>query len=328
MIKSGLKLLTVIFLFSLVSSYILPSGDVAASAGEREVLTYLVLGLDDAAENADIIMLVGCDTSDGSLTFLQVPRDTYCDYGGGQNKINGVFASYRNGGLSEKESLVSFTNDFSEIFGVRIDASFAVTVPAFLEFVESLGGVCGTMPHEYTFYDEHGNQGFTLTAGENRLSAKEAELFVRHRRGYSLGDLTRIDAQKIFLSGVVKSVLKESIPKLIKAAYSARDNFYANCKFGDFVKLLVKKPGRNQKIARRFVTLPGEAVMSQSGISYYSVNKKSAAELLSRYFVTEQFDSDKKLLFEADAAFYNIYYDENSHYREYTDENLGDIKLK
>ena len=326
--KLIIKLSAALLSFILAVCYTVGCTYVSANAKESKVSTYLVVGLDDAAQNTDIIMLVGCNTENGSLTFLQVPRDTYYYYGKGQNKINGIFASYKNGGMSEKAALSSLSSDLSECFGVDIAASFAVTVDGFLKFVDRLGGIRIDMPHSFTFTDEHGNGAVTLNSGENLLDANMSERFVRYRRGYSLGDLSRIDAQKIFFSGVVKTVLSKSPVVLGKAAYAAKDSIYANCRFSDIVKILAKKPGRNQKMSCKFVTLPGEALVSDNGISYYCVNRKNAEAVLSESLFATDFDKERVLLNEKSVAFYNAYYDENADYRVYTDGSLGDIKLK
>ena len=326
--KSVLKFIALIIGFTMTVFYAIGCTEVTVSAGESRVISYLVIGLDDAAENADVIMLVGCDTTDGSLTFLQIPRDTYYNYGGGQNKINGAFAAYRAAGGDEHSSLSKFSSDVSDVLGIDITAAFAVTIPAFLKFVDKLDGIRIQMPYDFTFTDEHGEGGVTLRAGENLLSADMAERFVRYRSGYALGDLSRMDAQKIFFSGVVKTVTEAGVVDLARAAYSARESFYADCKYSDFLKILVKKPSRNKKLSCRFLTLPGEAVMSQSGISYYCVNLHSSREVIEKYFGGGSFDKQGVLLNGSNPAFYNAYYDENADYREYTNDTLGEIKLK
>lgn len=326
--KLFIKLTAALTCFLVALIYAVGCTDVSVSATESKISTYLVVGLDDAAQNTDIIMLVGCDTVSGELTFLQIPRDTYYDYGGGQNKINGVFSSYRNRGMSEREALGAFASDISECFGIDISASFAVTIDAFLKFVDKLGGVRINMPHSFTFTDEYGMGGVTLNEGENLLSADMSERFVRYRRGYSLGDLSRIDAQKIFFSGVVKTVLSKSPVVLGKAAYAAKDSIYANCRFSDIVKILAKKPGRNKKLSCKFATLPGEALLSDNGISYYCANRKNAQTVLFGYFSATDFDKRQLLLNKNGTAFYSAYFDENAGYREYTDGTLADIRLK
>ena len=42
---------------------------------------FLVLGHDRAANLTDVIMLISYDTDGGELTIMQIPRDTFIDYG-------------------------------------------------------------------------------------------------------------------------------------------------------------------------------------------------------------------------------------------------------
>ena len=322
------KFLAFVLLFSVLCLCVVSCRDIMVSAKEDIPLNYLVIGLDDAAGNSDIIILVSCTRSGDEITLLQIPRDTYFNYGGGQNKINGVFAAYRNSGMSEREALSAFSSDLENTLGIDITASFAVTIPAFKHFVSQIGGVSVDMPSEFTFTDEHGEGGFTLKAGENLLDADMAETFIRYRRTYALGDLSRINAQKIFFSGMIKKVTTTGFPRLAAAVFSVRENLYTDCKITDIAKMLVKKPSRNNEIKTRFVTLPGEAVMSGNGGSYFSVNKRNSEKVLRLYFASEEFDASGALLNSGDAAFYNVYYDENASYLEYNDSDLDSIKLR
>ena len=209
-----------------------------------------------------------------------------------------------------------------------IDASFAITMTGFRNFVSSLGGVSVDMPYEYTFTDEHGDGGFTLPAGENLLSADKAETFIRYRRGYALGDLSRINAQKIFLKGMVKTVLKKRFADTMAAMLAIRNNLYTDCEITDILKLLLKKQGRNKEIAYKFVTLPGEAVIGDNGGSYFCANKKNSQEVLNRYFFSCEFDKKQILLNSANRVFHNAYYDENGSYSEYDGNSFDTIKLR
>lgn len=326
--KTVFKFFAVVALSITLSLYALNSLEVMASAKDERPLNYLVIGLDDAAGNADIIILISTLPGTNELSFLQIPRDTYYSYGGGQNKINGVFASYRNSGMSEREALTAFSSDIENVFGIDITASFAVTLRAFRDFVTHIGGVRIDMPYEYSFTDEHGEGGFTLNEGENMLDGDMAETFIRYRRSYLLGDLSRMNAQKIFLKGMIKTVTSLRFAKLAKAVFAIRGNLYTNCKITDVSKLLVKKPGRNDELACRFITLPGEAVISSGGGSYFSANRKNSCEVLLRYFGSTEFDVDGLLLNSGEPAFYNVYFDESASYFEYNGNNLDSIKLR
>lgn len=317
-------IILLVFVFLFTVSY----SDVMVSAKEEKSLNYLVIGLDDAAQNADVIMLVGAGAGEGNLNFLQIPRDTFYNYGGGQNKINGAFAAYRNSGMTEREALGAFAADIERLLGVDICASFAVTIAAFRSFVDGIGGVVVDMPYKYTFTDERGNGKFTLDKGENLLDGEKAETFIRYRRGYALGDLSRINAQKIFLKGMIKTVIAGRFTRVASAVFSIRENLYANCKTSDIIKILTKKPSRNGEIACRFITLPGEALIDGGGISYFCANRKNSTEVLLRYFSSDGFDEEGELFNSDERAFYNVYYDESASYFEYNDNNLDSIKLR
>lgn len=53
--------------------------------------TMLVVGHDQVAVNTDVIMLVSFDVANGSLSVMQIPRDTYIEYKGTSHKINSVY---------------------------------------------------------------------------------------------------------------------------------------------------------------------------------------------------------------------------------------------
>ena len=60
----------------------------AVNQFDKDEYLYLVVGFDDAAENTDVIFTVGFDKIQNTASFVQIPRDTYCNFGGAQNKIN------------------------------------------------------------------------------------------------------------------------------------------------------------------------------------------------------------------------------------------------
>ena len=78
-----------------------PQEDVPPSSGETKY-NFLVLGHDRAANLADVILLISFDTEKGDLTLMQIPRDTFLDYGGSHYKINSMFSSAYN--QTDKES--------------------------------------------------------------------------------------------------------------------------------------------------------------------------------------------------------------------------------
>ena len=50
--------------------------------------TFLISGIDDAADNTDVILLLDVDLSSSNISVIQIPRDTYFNHSYMQNKIN------------------------------------------------------------------------------------------------------------------------------------------------------------------------------------------------------------------------------------------------
>ena len=55
----------------------------------------LFFGLDDAAMNTDVICFASFDPENNTIAFVQLPRDTYYNFGGTQNKINQLYPKLR-----------------------------------------------------------------------------------------------------------------------------------------------------------------------------------------------------------------------------------------
>jgi anionic cell wall polymer biosynthesis LytR-Cps2A-Psr (LCP) family protein len=67
----------------------IPQTDTARTS--RDAATFLFLGTDRAVGLCDVIMLVRADYTDGALTVLQIPRDTYAAYTDkSYKKLNGA----------------------------------------------------------------------------------------------------------------------------------------------------------------------------------------------------------------------------------------------
>ena len=191
-----------------------PLGAVDASSEASAVL--LLAGLDDAAENADALMLVSVWEARRSMAVMQIPRDTYFE-ADGVDKLNGVYASRRYAGDSEDEALSALSSAVSETFGVALDGTVAFRASALVAAVDALGGVRVQLPEALVLED------FRYEKGEHLLSGAEAEAFVRYRKGYATGDLGRVEAQKLFLSAFLRAVREQAdVASLFRLLLSMR----------------------------------------------------------------------------------------------------------
>ena len=82
----ALSLLFLVTIFFYGSPAFGTGGDELLGEGKR--VTVLCLGLDDAAANTDVILLLTLDPERQTVSVLQIPRDTYFSSKTPQNKIN------------------------------------------------------------------------------------------------------------------------------------------------------------------------------------------------------------------------------------------------
>lgn len=328
------KVITAILLLALISvSGIIPRTEscvpVFAGAKDKECITYLLCGYDDAAGNTDSIVLASYRYSSNTMTFLQIPRDTYYS-SAAYSKINSVYPMARSAGKSEVDALRELKDGISAALGIQINGTIGYTMDTFVGFIDAIGGVEITLPKHFAVKSDSGETLLSLEAGKSLLNGREALTFVRARNGYTTGDLGRVDAQKIFLSAFM-SKLKNDVgfTKIVKACILTSKGWTVDAKIGDIFKIVSKNKGRISSITTQYANIPGSAVSDQRGLWYYSVSAHSANELLSSvgFMRCGAFDPDKKLLNKADAGFAKIYNSTDIQARIYDDAGLKELDI-
>ena len=252
-------------------------------------LCILIVGKDKASGLADVIMLASFNKSTGKACILQIPRDTYADYGGSYFKINGALRA-----LGE-EGMCQF---LSEAMAIEIDGYISLELEGFRALVDAIGGVEMNVERALKYSDPYQNLYIDLPAGNQVLDGKQAEMLVRYRSGYARGDLDRLDVQKKFLAAFFVSLKKKITPfNIYSVASSTLPYLKTNISAGELVSLgisIISVDNGDISIA----TLPGEdSISSISGGSFYVASAPSSAELLEKYFFAEQGGFDKKRCF-------------------------------
>lgn len=290
---------------------------------------YLVCGFDDAAQNTDVIILFGYDAAENRTTVVQIPRDTYYRADTPQNKINSLYASYRSRGHEKEESLSLLKNELATLFGIRIDGAVGIGTSALRKCVDLIGGVTVCVPCDLVRTAEDGMQEVLLTAGEHTLDGRAAEMFVRYREGYALGDIGRIDAQKLFLSSFFRkareSVGADTILGLLRVV---REDAVTDISFTDAAALLLRNASKFKDTGMSYVTLPGQAARNTSGLWYYAANLAGVREVASRCLFSDgTVDPEGRLTDSDEVAIDNIYRDRGLSYRIFGEEELSDLSI-
>ena len=295
----------------------------------QDKYVYLVAGFDDAAENTDVLFTVSYDPENNTAYVAQIPRDTYYKFGNGQNKINQIFATLISQGKSQNDALEITAAKIADLFGTKFDGYFGITTDTFESVIDAIGGIELEVGEDMAFTLEDGENSLVLKKGKNLIDGKAAANFVRYRSGYAMGDLGRIDAQKLFLNAIFYKMSKGvSIPLMFKLAGTFQNKILTNVKLFDILSLYIDSMNKKEERKVCYVTVPGVPAENSGGLSFYVLNRKNAAEIAKKYmYATKKFDVGLLCKNADDPKFELIYEDSNLGYREYTNKNLDDIHI-
>ena len=305
-------------------------GGAMALTSSGEPLVVLVAGLDEAAGNTDVMMLVSLDPGRHEITVLQLPRDTYFDAPTPQGKLNQLYPTYRARGLGSDDALLALSSELSTTFDLAIDHFVAVDISAVSQLVDELGGVTVDLPAPIGYRE--GETYIELPAGKRTLTGEEAVRFIRFRSGYVEGDLGRVDAQKLLLMASYHKVKDElSFSTLASVLPRIYSQISTDMPLSEQIAYVYSFWRDRSEYSVRLMTLPGEAVRADgdAGLWYYVVNRAAAAEVLSRYFGSgAAFDAAKRLVDDGRDSFSNIYYDKAYSYSVYTEDTIDELRVK
>ena len=320
-------LILVACLFVAMSSCRAVAENVLTNEQDGECL-YLISGFDDAASNTDVLFTLGFDKLQKKIFVAQIPRDTYFNFGSGQNKINQLYASLRARGMDSFSAMKKTADEIAGLFGTSFDGFIGLTTEAFRVIVDSLGGIDIKLNSDIQM-DFEGESPFVLNAGINHIDGKTAEKLVRYRAGYARGDLARIDIQKIFLNALLSKLSSGiTLPQILSVASAINDKIVTDINIVEIADFIIGNVSLLKGAESSYVTLPGEAIQDRYGISYYVINRKSGIEISKRYmFSKSEFDKERRLLREDDVGFVNIYEDDSILPREYNSSNVSQIRI-
>ncbi len=299
----GICLLAATLLLCSCSPAVAEGDGQAVSELETENMNILVTGRDRQSGLADVWMLVSVNEATGQVCVLQLPRDTYAAYtDGNYRKLNGAIYS-----LKGMEQVKAFLGN---AFGISVDRYIDLSPDAFVKAVDALGGVEVELDRTMYYNDPDQDLYIYLPRGKTLLDGEKAEQFVRYRSGYVTGDLGRMDAQKVFLGALFRTVKENMSPlTLAKLALALLPEVQTDLTLSDIwmlSELVCGADGENILL----VTAPGEeATAVRSGASYYVLSAPSMGELLCTYFSAEAegFDREHVFLNEDYAEFRRIY---------------------
>jgi LCP family protein required for cell wall assembly len=191
--------------------------------------TILLLGSDyrpaHPGNRTDAIIVVSVDPVTGKAAAFSIPRDTQrFPLPGGRvynGKVNALYQSLQhdtgNGGAALKDVV-------GAAYNLEIDFYAFIGFAGFKSLVAAVGGVDVTLDKAY--YDSYywvnsHTQGWGLPKGTSHLSANEALIFARSRKGDN--DFGRARRQQQLILAVMDKVRHQSIDRLPKLLAIAAD---------------------------------------------------------------------------------------------------------
>lgn len=308
----------------------LPVGAMLRETEKTGHETFLVAGLDQVAGNTDVLFLASVDYDNRSLSILQIPRDTYFSADTAQNKINQIYPSAYAKTKSRQKGMRRLKDEIKEAFGIPIDHYMTVDIKAFEELIDMLGGVTVEVPCDMVYTDEAQGLSIRIKKGENLLNGKEAAHFMRFRSNYLMGDVGRVDAQKLLFSALFKKLRETDMYSLlVKGLPGLYSHIESSMSLSDTLSSAYSFYRHKDAYSIRLMTLPGESAREGEGAWYYVVNKKASSEMLDAHFFGKgDFDPLKKMLEKSNIKFENIYFDKNFPYTVYTEETIDSLKIK
>jgi LCP family protein required for cell wall assembly len=179
-----------------------------------DVEAVLVMGVDEAAEQsdsetylntdqADFLMVVVIDETNKSYTSIAVNRDTMTKVP--TLSLDGTFIGWKTGQIALAHTYGSGLEDSCEntvwavsefLYGIPIEHYSSFSIPAIGIANDAVGGVTVEIQDDFSDSDPSLVMGETVT-----LTAKQAETFVRSRKGVSdQTNINRMSRQKTFMA--------------------------------------------------------------------------------------------------------------------------------
>lgn len=319
-----------------------PQGGEVVPQRNQEQVNFLILGKDRWAFNTDVMIIASYNVTDGAISMMQIPRDTYIDVGRGNHKANSLLASFYNEALrnGEKDPIAAaikgMEETFEQVFCITIDYYAMMDLNGFVNIVDALGGVEVDVPFNMKYKDPIQGLNINLKKGLQTLDGDKAEQFIRFRADYVEGDIGRVDAQKIFIGACLNKVKSSfNVSTIAKIAEEVLEYVKTDIPLQDLV-YYAKKALSVDLDKMTMLTLPGiqGRQYDTSGTWYYIAYRDGTLSAVNKYFnsynfdvTVDMFDKDNALYDSAGTYMHSIFLTEHKEEESYTASNAEDIHI-
>lgn len=237
----------------------------------------LIAGTDYDGTRTDTIMIARLDTKNHTVALMSIPRDTVVEVGGRRVKINSVYGAY-GCGQSGMEALML---EIEDLLGFLPSGYALVNLTAFVELVDSIGGVYFDVPQRMLYSDPTQNLYIDLYPGYQLLDGQHAMQLVRFRT-YATADIQRTHVQHDFLKAVAKQCLSgANLTKISEYCDILSRNLTTNFTTGNLL-YFAQELTKSDLDAMESYTLPGDPIWIDG--SYYQLRESEVREIVDKSF--------------------------------------------
>ncbi|MDD4067216.1 MAG: LCP family protein [Clostridia bacterium] len=247
----------------------------------KKSINVLLLGTNQNL--SDFIMVARYDAEQDKAYLISIPRDT---------KYNGLdephTTYYKINAIYQGKNIEKLENQVEKLLGIKIDNYVVFNTSILKQVVDAIGGVTvdiGSKPLKYE--DPEQNLYIDIPAGVQTLDGDLAEQFVRFRKGYSNGDIGRINAQHHFIEAFIQQCLKpENLLKLPNLASIVLNEVKTDIQISTVMYYL--DDFANFKMENLTMeTLPGYSP-TLNGISFYVLYEQQTKDMINKFFFNKE----------------------------------------
>ena len=191
---------------------------------ERKPLffTFLIFGI-DRGNNVDAIIVAALDVTNGEVYTISIPRDTLVDAERRLRKPVAAYSFGRRDGGGHEGGVAQMNADVQTLFGFVPDFYVSLNYRAFVQMIDSVGGVEINVPFHMRYDDPTDNLRINIPAGTQVLDGERALQFARFRManpGFrAITDYQRMENQQQIMHALFDELLSPQtitrVPELI-----------------------------------------------------------------------------------------------------------------
>lgn len=247
------------------------NNEVTKLQGENNIA---VFGLDGDGMRTDTIFIINFNQNRDEVKIVSIPRDTKVEWDeeqssllkqeiGHTSKLGEMYA------YSKEQYIEQLAvKEIEEMLDIQVANYMVIDFAAVEKAVDSIGGLELDIPQDMHYRDSSGGLNINIKAGLQNLTGNDVLGALRYRKGYTNGDIGRIQMQQYVMNAFLSKLLSEGdINSIMVSAVEIMKGVKTNISIEEmpnYIKLVMDIDTNNIQ----FYTISGEA-SSEEGRSYF-----------------------------------------------------------